>query len=66
LAKAPSDKTLDELAQDMHTRPEGLTPLMAKAENADFVCPKCTSHYKLVRVRPERGLSSRRIYCKAA
>jgi hypothetical protein len=32
LAKAPSDKTLDELAQDMHTRPEGLTHLMAKAE----------------------------------
>jgi hypothetical protein len=32
LAKAPSDKTFDELAQDMHTRPEGLTHLMAKAE----------------------------------
>jgi hypothetical protein len=32
LAKAPSEKTLDELAQDMHTRPEGLTHLMAKAE----------------------------------
>ena len=25
MAKAPSDKTLDELAQDMHTRPEGLS-----------------------------------------
>jgi hypothetical protein len=32
LAKAPSEKTLDELAEDMHTRPEGLTHLMAKAE----------------------------------
>jgi hypothetical protein len=32
LAKAPSEKTLDELAEDMHTRPEGLMHLMAKAE----------------------------------
>jgi hypothetical protein len=32
LAKAPADETLDGLAQDMHTRPEGLTHLMAKAE----------------------------------
>jgi hypothetical protein len=32
LAKAPSDKPLDELVKDMHTRPEGLTHLMAKAE----------------------------------
>jgi hypothetical protein len=32
MAKAPSEKTLDELAQDMHTRSEGLTHLMAKAE----------------------------------
>jgi len=32
LAKAPSEKTLDELAEDMRTRPEGLTHLMAKAE----------------------------------
>jgi hypothetical protein len=32
LAKAPSEKTPDELAEDMHTRPEGLTHLMAKAE----------------------------------
>ena len=32
MAKAPSEKTLDELAEDMHTRPEGLTHLMAKAE----------------------------------
>jgi hypothetical protein len=32
LAKAPSEKTLDELAEDMHTRPEGLTHLMANAE----------------------------------
>ena len=32
MAKAPSEKTLDELAEDMHTRPEGLTNLMAKAE----------------------------------
>jgi DNA-binding response OmpR family regulator len=28
----PSGKTLDELADDMHTRPESLTHLMAKAE----------------------------------
>jgi hypothetical protein len=34
------------------------------SEIVDFVCPKCTSHYKLVRVRLERGLSNRRIYCK--
>jgi hypothetical protein len=32
MAKAPSEKTLDELAQDMHTRADGLTHLMAKAE----------------------------------
>jgi hypothetical protein len=32
LAKAPSEKTLDELAEDMHTRLEGLTHLMAKAD----------------------------------
>jgi hypothetical protein len=32
IAKAPSEKTLDELAQDMHTRADGLTHLMAKAE----------------------------------
>jgi hypothetical protein len=32
MAKSPSEKTLDELAQDMHTRSEGLTHLMAKAE----------------------------------
>jgi hypothetical protein len=32
MAKTPSEKTLDELAQDMHTRSEGLTHLMAKAE----------------------------------
>ncbi len=32
MAKAPSEKTLDELAEDMHTRPESLTHLMAKAE----------------------------------
>ncbi len=32
MAKAPSEKTLDELAEDMHTRPEGLTHLTAKAE----------------------------------
>ena len=32
MAKAPSEKTFDELAQDMHTRSEGLTHLMAKAE----------------------------------
>ena len=32
MAKAPSEKTLDELAEDMHTGPEGLTHLMAKAE----------------------------------
>src|SRR5262249_12828684 len=32
MAKVLSEKTLDELAQDMHTRAEGLTHLMAKAE----------------------------------
>jgi hypothetical protein len=32
LVKAPSEKTLDELAEDMRSRPEGLTHLMAKAE----------------------------------
>jgi hypothetical protein len=32
MPKELSEKTLDELAQDMHTRPEGLTHLMAKAE----------------------------------
>jgi hypothetical protein len=32
MAKAPSEKTLDELAEDMHTRTDGLTHLMAKAE----------------------------------
>jgi hypothetical protein len=32
LVKAPSEKTLDELADDMHSRPEGLTHPMAKAE----------------------------------
>jgi hypothetical protein len=31
LAKAPSEKTLDELAEDMQ-RADGLTHLMAKAE----------------------------------
>ncbi len=30
--KAPSEKTLAELAADMHTRAEGLTHLMARAE----------------------------------
>ena len=32
MPKAPSEKTLAELAADMHTRAEGLTHLMAKAE----------------------------------
>jgi hypothetical protein len=32
MPKAPSEKTLDELATDMHTRAEGLTHLMARAE----------------------------------
>ena len=32
MAKAPSEKTLDELAEDMHTRADGLTHLTAKAE----------------------------------
>jgi hypothetical protein len=32
MAKAPSEKTLDDLARDMHTRADGLTHLMAKAE----------------------------------
>jgi hypothetical protein len=32
LAKAPSEKTLDELAEERHTRPESLTHLMARPE----------------------------------
>ena len=32
MAKVPSEKTLGELAEDMHTRADGLTHLMAKAE----------------------------------
>ena len=32
MPKAPSEKTLAELAADMHTRAEGLTHLMARAE----------------------------------
>jgi hypothetical protein len=32
MAKEPSEKTLDELAQDMRTRADGLTHLTAAAE----------------------------------
>ena len=32
VAKPPSEKTLDELAQDMHTRADGPAHLMASAE----------------------------------
>jgi hypothetical protein len=34
------------------------------SEMVDFVCPKCTSRYKLVRVRLEQGLPSRLIHFK--
>jgi hypothetical protein len=30
----------------------------------DFVCPRCTSRYKLVRVRAEPGLPGLPIYCR--
>jgi hypothetical protein len=33
-------------------------------EAADFVCPRCTSRYKFVRVRAEPELPSRMLYCK--
>ena len=34
------------------------------SEVVDFVCPKCASHYKLVRVHLERSPPSRLIHCK--
>jgi hypothetical protein len=33
-------------------------------EAVDFVCPRCTSRYKLVRVRAEPGLRSHLIHCR--
>src|SRR5262249_44393331 len=33
-------------------------------EAADFMCPRCTSHYKLVRVRADPELPSRLIHCR--
>jgi len=33
------------------------------SEIVEFVCPECASHCKLVRVRLERGLPTRRIHC---
>jgi hypothetical protein len=33
-------------------------------EAVDFVCPGCTSRYKLVRVRAEPGLPSRLLHCR--
>ena len=34
------------------------------AEAADFMCPRCTSRYKLVRVLADRELPSRLIHCR--
>jgi hypothetical protein len=34
------------------------------SEIVDFVCPKCTSRYKLVRVHLEKSLPSRLIHCR--
>lgn len=31
---------------------------------ADFVCPRCTSRYKLVRVHAEPGLPEHLIHCR--
>jgi len=33
-------------------------------EAADFTCPRCTSRYKLVRVRADPELPSRLIHCR--
>ena len=33
-------------------------------EAADFMCPRCTSRYKLVRVRADSELPSRLIHCR--
>jgi len=33
-------------------------------EVVDFVCPKCASRYKLVRVRLDEDLPSRLIHCR--
>jgi hypothetical protein len=37
---------------------------MVMTEAVDFVCPRCTSRYKLIRVRAEPGLLSHVIHCK--
>ena len=43
----------------------GKQPLdLVMTEAVDFVCPRCTSRYKLVRVRAEPGLLSHVIHCK--
>ena len=34
------------------------------SEIVDFVCPKCASRYKLVRMRLAQNLRSRLIYCR--
>ena len=48
----------------MHWVP-GKQPLdLVMTEAVDFVCPRCTSRYKLVRVRAEPGLLSHVIHCK--
>ena len=33
-------------------------------EGADFMCPRCTSRYKFVRVRADPELPSRLIHCR--
>jgi hypothetical protein len=33
-------------------------------EAVDFVCPRCTSRYKLVRVRAEPGLRGHLVHCR--
>jgi hypothetical protein len=33
-------------------------------EAVDFACPRCTSRYKLVRVRAESRLPSRLLHCR--
>ena len=38
--------------------------MVVMTEAVDFVCPRCTSRYKLVRVRAEPGLLSHVIHCK--
>jgi hypothetical protein len=34
------------------------------SEIADFMCPKCASRYKVVRVLADPGLPARLIHCK--